>query len=337
MRRLKEICKVALATVAAVGLFGGALLGANLRSLHAATSEETYLPQTVEYVSIPDNPVPEEEDFQALNVTIINITHEDVRVNPLALSLEDAAHIGAQYIYDIFGKCIYGMYVELEFIEWQNMTRTIWRGVVSENDRDTLARMAALYEISQQLNDEINARIEAGEDPYIVRRDMHDISLDFAYVQGDFYFTIDAITGERIDVSRPMSRGRMTVLEYRTLTDYLEREWYGRWEQAFVAELPRQETEELLQIAKEAAQRHFVNTSLVESEHVGSFAIFKYAGNGGFDRLIYVSFNITDETGRVAGVTVSQQTREVTDIGTMRNDILPIDAYFTAIYTYDDE
>jgi len=112
--KFKEIGKVAIATVMAVAIFGGALWGINSRTFLGATSVETSLPQTVEDISIPDPPVPEES--QVINLAVSHVTRENVEISPRALSLEDAVHVGTRYILDVFGVDIKGMYLELELV-----------------------------------------------------------------------------------------------------------------------------------------------------------------------------------------------------------------------------
>lgn len=341
--KIKEVLRVAVSAALAVGLFGSMLLGVNHLTLQASTNGETYLPPA-EYVSVPESPVSDE--IQVPKVTIINTTYECTEIPAIALPLDEAAQIGAQYIYDIFGKCIDGMYVELSFMgSERHMTRNIWSGVVSDRDRGTLERMAQ----SNQLTEEFQARVDAGECPRDVRMNMEDLSIFDTYTPGDFYFMIDAVTGERIDISRP-SRGsfNFSIDESRALHEYLERRWGRDTSAAFVAEISPRTQEELGHIARDYGQRHFVNTTVTYVEFAGAWASFILSGNNTFDRVVYVSFVVTDSTGRVASVAVALESHTVSAISTMRNDFIPryvsFDAsvngewsHYRAIEEYDGE
>lgn len=317
--KIKEILRVTAATITAVTIFGSALLGANLLTLQAATSGETYLP-VPQTVSIPDNPVDTvPEGFQPPTVNIINTTVGDCEVPPLALSLEEAAQIGAQYIWDMFGESIDGMYVELSFANWDHLTRAIWQGAVSTHDRDTLAR----NKYHNTLHEEMMTRTDAGEDPMELRRDIETRAQAMRYEQADFYFTIDAVTGMRIDVFKNsvVMRG-MTMHESEAINEYIQRNWghdRDNWHDAFTPDISRQEQEALVQVAKEYAQRHFNNTTVVNAEFGGAFVNFVYI-DGVITREISVNFRVTDDTGRDAYVAMHQGT--VVSISTLRNDMV---------------
>ena len=86
------------------------------------TGQETTIILATEYVNIPESNLPQPGQ-QARSMTVIDTSMGEV--NPLAISPEKAAEIGAQYIYDIFGVCISGMYVEVEYMAFT--TRTFLR------------------------------------------------------------------------------------------------------------------------------------------------------------------------------------------------------------------
>jgi len=315
--KIKEVAKVAISTVAAVGLFGGLLWGVNARTIQAATEYEGYVPQTVEYVSIPENPIP--EDFYASNLTVLNTSFEGEIPSPLALSMEDAAQIGAQYIWDIFGERIDGMYVEMQFAGWDHMSRELWLGSVSNSNRDTVARRNR----ANELHNEIIARMEAGEDRDYIIESMGDISRFSMYVPGDFYFVIDAITGERIDIWRlaAINNRGFTMEEHEFLNDYIEREWGGDWSLLFAEVTDDSRAEVFSSIAKNYAQIHFTNTVIVDAVFMEAFSFPAVRGTTVTHHISF-SFNITDETGRVATVTLDENGALMT-ITTSVNDIIP--------------
>ena len=323
--KVKEVLRVAAVTAVAVAVFGGALLGINTFVLQAATNGETYLPQAVAEVSIPDDPVEAvAEGPKAPNLTVINTTFpQDVVIPPLALPMEDAAQIGAQYIMDVLGVCIDGMYVELTYIRGhEGISRTLWNGAVSSACRDTITRMLHWNEV----NDELMARMESGVDRENADVDVLDTLIDelnrYEYISAYFYFTIDAVTGQRIDIwqTSPGSRNA-TAREIEAINEYLRRErgGYGR---GCAPEISAEDKYELGQLAAEYAQRHFNNSAVVDVEFAHAFTNLVYAGNNNIARYIYAMFAVTDDTGRVAHVSICLNDRVLNSISTIRNDLI---------------
>lgn len=252
------------------------------------------------------------------NVTVIDIAFDTTPILSQAMTLDSAAQVGAQYIYDIFGRDITGMYVELEFSNWDHMTRPLWHGSVSANNRNTLHRRNR----SSELHEEFFARYDLGEDREAIIQDLEGFMYYTAYHPADFYFVIDAITGKRIDIwiSLPHMRGGLTIEQSDALSEYIEREWDGDWSAAHEIELSQQEMDELRQLAEAAAQRHFEGTTVVSIDQGTASTNFIYQGNGIFDREASAFFTATDETGRDAMVTVHNNTRQVIGVSTMGND-----------------
>ena len=307
--------------MATVGLFGCALLGTNIWMLHAATDSETYLPPAVEDIAIPDNPVPEETE--TLNINLTNVTVEETEIPSTALSMEEAAGIGAQYIMDIFGEDIDGMYIEFEFSDWDHMTRSMWFGVVSGVYRNSTQRNLRIRE----LRDEFATRSAASE--YSIWIDdtyWYEIMNAYPYIHGYFYFMIDAITGERIDIWRPSATNRgWTREESDVITEYIEREWQNNWDDLFNRETDPAIIEEFSPIALDYAGRHFINSTVVDVEFNGAMISLVVDDNNAVVHLMSLAFLVTDDTGRVAGVIITQDDHMVTSISTSRNDIVPWD------------
>jgi len=314
--KIKEVIKVAVSSVLAVGLFGGFLVGLNIFTLQAAISGEIYIPAT-ENVSVPDNPVA--EDFPAPSLTAIDISLYHDEASPLALSIDDAAQIGAQYIWDVFGQDIDGMYVELSYSSANRTTRSHWTGAVSASDRHTLARRALIDEMT----DTFMYRIEAGDDPITIREEWVNYTDYFEYVSGCFYFVIDAITGERIDIWIPFNVA-FSIEQTSALHAYLERNWGDNLSAAFAVEATPEQHEIFGPIAQEYGQRHFNNTAVVSVMFVEGFATLLYVDRNTFYRDITLRYDVMDETGRIASVSINESTRTATGISTMRNDMIMI-------------
>jgi len=255
------------------------------------------------------------------NVTAINITFENTTVNPMALSIEDAAQLGAQYIQDIFGQNINGMYVELEFSDWEHVSRILWNGAVSISRRNTLEHRTRLNE----LNEMFMERYAAGEDAEDIRADMEDLFNNYSYTPARFYFAIDAITGKRINIwQNSQEIQNQPIPEPMAMEEYIEREWGGDWGAAFEAEVTSQEKEDFIPMAMEYAQRHFNNTTVVDAVFSNAFSSIIYTGSGNFDRQTYMNLMATDETGREAHLTFRLASRELSSISTMNNDFIPM-------------
>lgn len=269
-----------------------------------------------------DPPSQNQNPAQNFSLTTINTTFEGTEVSPMALSLEEAAQIGAQYIQDIFGENINGMYVELDFANWEHMTRNLWHGAVSVSRRNTLENRARFNE----LNDEFTARLDAGEDMDDIQADMDELFRNVIYTPALFYFAIDAVTGKRINIWRSTSSTLNQLIPGpMAMEEYVEREWGGDWEAAFHAEITPQEKDELHPLAIVYAHKQFDSTTVMNVEFSNSFASLIYAGNGNFNREYSVTFYATDETGRGAHITFELASRTMTSISTISNDFIPFD------------
>lgn len=252
------------------------------------------------------------------NLTIIDITHEYTEMHPRAMSMDVAAQVAAQYILDVFGENISGMFVELEFTNWSHMTRTLWHGAVSVSGRNTLEHRAR----NMELNEVTTARIEAGEDWDDIMADMADMFP--TYIPARFYFYIDGVTGERVDIWITLPEHIQTMNESIPLHEYIEQEWGGDWTTAFDVDLSPPEIDALNPIVLAYAQRHFNDSTITGMEFESAFMAFIYSG-GGFDRDPSAVFVGTSDAGRVARVTIHIASRTVTSINTMSNDFIPMD------------
>jgi len=258
----------------------------------------------------------------AHNVSIINTTHDSVAIDPMALPIEEAARVGLEYVREIFGHNTDGMYVELEFSDWDHMTRTLWQGTVSANNRNTLANRAGITE----LNAIFSARLEAGEDSEDIFADMADMFLAYNYVPGRFTFFIDGITGQRIDIWQTTTVHTRLEDESIPLHEFIEQEWGGDWTAAFEIEIDPQVKEELGLVAMMYAQLHFNTSAVVDIRFEVTSVSFIYNG-GGFDRDPSAIFVATDDTGREAHLNINIATRTLLGINTMVNDFIPMDLY----------
>jgi len=316
---IKEFLKVAIASLVAVGMFGVLLLTANHLVFGAATSQEATISLPV-YVSVPESNLPTPGN-QARNMAVIDLSMGEI--NPLALSPEEVAEIGAKYIYNIFGVCIDGMYVEVDFMDRGVFsTRSFWRGYVSVNNRNTLERRAAQGELIENF---LRENPEGSEGWYAHKNDRSFVDLGqyFEFIPEDFYFIIDAVTGEWIDIAHRAAemRGRTSeetlAIRQAAMEQNIDIARFGD------VNLDNEEKNELVRVASYYGQRQFASTTVVDVELLRAFTDFALDDSG---NIIIVpgraNFMVTDNTGRVAGISICMLTMQVTSISTMRNDMV---------------
>lgn len=210
--RGKEILKVALISVLSVALFGAGFIGFNRVIFAAATAEPTPLSQPQEVVDAPYEPRTEarqrerseqqQRPFIPPALTVFESAHAGLRpaVPAVAMSMEEAAQIGARYIWDVFGASIDGMYVEMFFSAHPSQSRSYWSGAVREE--------AFVYEYVMR----DNLTIRAHNDAVL------------------YQFRIDAVTGMRVDIISTPLRDRIVNILDDTMRDNAMSERYAMLE-----------------------------------------------------------------------------------------------------------
>ncbi|MCL2225363.1 MAG: hypothetical protein FWB96_10410 [Defluviitaleaceae bacterium] len=311
--KVKEIFKVAAVCALSIGVMSSAFIGFNRLTFSAATNGTEPLP-IVEALSPAPAPLAqteqnEQDDYAAFvpptAVTIVASPwlndHPNNTVSEHAMQMEEAARIGAEYIWDIFGERIDGMYVEMFYASWPGQMRSYWIGNVGSIPASAVGRDETLRSYSPQ-----------------------------------FSFTIDAVTGMRVDIGRLIDR--LAGLSEEELEAFMQwrtgderRDWHIAWHYKNTAErmaylgLTDADIEPYLQTAREAAARHFNTTTLVlETE---SFAITAGPANipsqSAFSGIL---FTIEDNTGRE--LQMSLHNGEAVSIHTQHNDIVPGFSYY---------
>ena len=283
--------------------------------------------------------------FVPPNITAIDTTfrstddRQGVDINPAALSPESAAQIGAQYIWDVFGESIDGMFVEVSFDDWEFNTRSHWRGAVTINNRYTLEQREEWEVKMAELMAEIDARIYAGEDPDEVHQDVFGNIEHHEYVTALFYFTIDALTGKRIDIWQATPFRIFTEEESQILNEYMQNMDRDISGTMFNANLTPQEKVALSQMASDYAARHFNNTTVMNTSFTNASNNIDIDLEGNVVFLPgFASFDVTDSAGRVASISINLNLNKVTSISTIQNDMLPFEFdYFDASERLGDE
>jgi hypothetical protein len=177
----KELLKVVAMCVLSIGLFSVVFIGFNQRIFAAATNEPAPLPTQSEIFTpaqnsehlLPEAGIGRVQDGPIFTAPALTLIYQHVHSAPAsAMSMEEAAQIGARYIWDVFGTSIDGMYVHMFYTAHAAYSRTYWHGTVR----------AERFDIENIMGDDREARIA-----------LNDAIL--------YNFRIDAITGMRVDVS----------------------------------------------------------------------------------------------------------------------------------------
>ncbi|MCL2827605.1 MAG: hypothetical protein FWD99_02595 [Oscillospiraceae bacterium] len=309
MRKQKDIVKVALGSLFAIGLFGFSFLIVNHVSFAVAANETVQLPALAETITIPE--ILTLEEFPMPDVTLVRVqTFHSMQIEErdFIMSMEEAARLGALYIWDVFGERIDGMIIEMTYgwapaeeLEGWAQDHAQWAGLVSLFDEDRLRFM-------QKEPWEWDALREA--DP-----DLFDESMEILWAGRQFYFSIDAITGNRLAINRPhMFHMERADDPSQTVTREEAGEANNLWHRVrmagepdpFPLDLTEEELALYLQLAHTYAQRHFLFVPVAD-------VVFESAWPAEFDRdetgeIIAIdfllSFAASDETGRTISLSI---------------------------------
>ena len=256
--RAKENLKVAGVSVLAIGLFSTAYLGANNIALATATSGSTLLSASyVAQVSTPVVSIPNAEQrlsatdssvFVPPSITVERspFQYDDIPAN--VMPMEEAAHVGARYVWDTFGVNIDGMFVIMNYDNcWFRPGRGRWTGSVALPADEASSIYATWHSV-------------IGEVPWLWGATV-------------FTFTVDATSGERLEIAYRTPRGNHPpqVIEHDTqplwesaqglaiqaMTDYEVAAFIG---------LSSEQLEAYRQEALAIAQAHFIDADIASVE-----------------------------------------------------------------------
>ena len=311
--KIKEVLKIAVASIASVAIFGATLWGVNHLTLAALTGGFTSLPPAVTHISVPENMVSVE--FTSPNVTVTDITlrspRQPVEEDLLILSSAEVAEIGAQYIWEIFGKSIEGMYVEVELAHWFPTNRPHWQGAVTVENRYTLE---IREERQRQIERYIEQRAWVERGGYI--RPTVEPPVFVEYVPALVYFSIDALTGERVNIYKPPT---YIARDYFAWYEFTEQLW------AETTNLTAQQENELIEIAWYFGQMHFNHSTVVDVQLLQTMQTRGRDDAGNlFIEVGSAAFEIFDDMMRNAVVNICLHSFEVTSIATLNVDIRPV-------------
>lgn len=297
--QVKDLLKIVGVTALTLTLSASTFLCVNNLAFAAATKPEQLAPVSAPVgpdTKAADNAI--KSDYKKPNIKIIcnNPLDENGKPYPLhspgadALSPEEAAQIGAQYIWDMEGKSIDGKVVEMLYEARPFNSRSYWLGTVVNSEENLVGSEIKI---------------------------LHS-------------FTIDAVTGDMIAIyANPnihvpdLCEGKIVTITPVQL-------------EAMQFEAPP-EVEEYAEFAREYAQKHF-NHSKVTSVEFTWLGVHKKDGDyvkaykAGKDTLypftIYekgrtITFNVTDDTGRVATIAIYMDTNQVIDLDTTDSGFIP--------------
>ena len=290
-KRRKEYLAALMIATLAIGMFTALFLGVNLRAFAASTTGTERVPLLVDTVEVQAEPILP-TGYQTPNLTVLvpDIYHQ-TRAN--ILSAEEAAELGARYIWEVFGESIDGTYVEMVYAYWPASIRSAWVGMVFSSD--PTGRWDDILVVDGHLE-------------YAPQNVM-------AYY---FMFSIDSVTGKRINLFADFSQYVCNDIERFSRDDLLA---------SSVFDIVPTFTTNHIESAEEFASRHFNTSTVVDIQFNDElinplgFALDEY-GNIIATNYILI-FNVTDDTGRVAEVWICQQTGELISISTSDNDFIP--------------
>ncbi|MCL2202082.1 MAG: hypothetical protein FWB75_08965, partial [Oscillospiraceae bacterium] len=299
------------ASVAGLSLLETATPSAEARTTPATPSqvserilENATIPQAAPAVAVaaaatePDE-VPNETDgldyagtqaeFVPPSVTVLKSPFQQGQIPENILTMDEAAQIAARYIWDVFGACIDGMYVQLMYSNWPGVSRAYWNGTV-----------ASSAELLDRTSD------------------------DFEF---KYFFFIDAETGMRVNISNATGRRGAGSRNVDMCDDMIMAQRRSPLMLAFMdfdleeriaaLGLSQEMLDTYTQTALEFAQRHFYNSEVVEFGLAGAWSInasiaFDAKGNESLN-LEILNFTAIDDTGREASVTITSENSQFSD------------------------
>lgn len=271
-----------------------------------ATNESLYASQTLHLeelahasYDLPQEVYPKELYFISANLTVILSPYQD-NVPPSVMSMEDAAQIGARYIWDVFGESIDGMYVVMFHTNWVGHIRQHWGGNVFLTEATEPFDPSFFFLIDSSTGERIDIS-------YFTTANTRGNS-DFSY--GDSEVAGAWATSEEEFETWFSSE---EWLQIHSMDDDGLKQYLGLTNEMF---------EEYTQAVVEYAQGHF-NQSAIAVVNLGTSAVTSsgeiittsgigilpfICDNGNmYPRVATLTFDVIDENERIAQVTISSR------------------------------
>ena len=292
----KEILSVAMAVVLCIGLFSAAFACANHFAFAAVTGKTESITPVAATVKIPVAQIATPDDYQQPELFVYDATDRRLASNPNALSAEEAAELGALYIWAIFGESIEGKTIKMSYCVWPSHTRAYWLGEVAESK-------------------------DAAEN--------HDILYDF-YICAISGERVD-VHNMNPDIGGRMREGEWTTKHreiYSLLNAFMEEyRLAGRVDEldAMFAVRPTEEQlDKYGQLAKDYGAKHFIGTEVTELVFLRGGSSVDMDEDGNFVKTDKsLTFKVTDSTGRCVDVCLAIETRTLLNLSSSQYDIVP--------------
>ncbi len=241
--------------------------------------------------------------------------YEGSTPSPQALPMEEAAELGAQYVWTMTGESLDGKVVQMRYADRPYSSRAYWIATVADSAEELVIP-------------ECTGPVESDEGAYV-----GSVS-SCPPLEEHLSFTLDALTGNPVTINPVTNHltgttadlGETRVVE-ATLAEL----------EAMKYEAPS-DTAEYAELVRQYAERHFKYSAVVsvEFERVGVGVVDRQeyieaiqAGRDTTypfhltDRGLSMSFVVTDDTGRVAYVTIDKDSRLLTSLDTQDSDFIP--------------
>jgi len=281
------ILTTAVAAIMAIAVFCGMFLGANAFAFAAATNNPAAIPSAQDgprAAVVADAAAP--QGFQSPSLTIVERTHEGqqpIAKSARAMSIEEAAELGAQYIWDMYGESIDGKRVDLFYASFPSSTRAYWLGYVI---------------------DPFETEVENAQGHMVIGVERYN-------------FSLDAITGERIGIGKAFP----TSIDW----DFTMEEILDLRLRFMNPTFTPEQMDKYAQLAKDYADVHFAFTNVVSVTFSHATpAIYARDLAGSLEATNYVLwFDVTDDTGREAKVSIISELGQLFILDTQHCDIVP--------------
>ena len=303
-KKINELVKAVMAAALCIGLFSAVFVGVNALAYASVTGKTDNVQLATASVDIPaERTAP--EGYVQPTLSVYEAPNEWYIASADALTPEEAAELGAQYIWEVFGESIDGKAIEMFYSAWPSHTRAYCHGLVLDKPR--------------------------GEEPVAGMADLREEASEL------FNFTLDAVTGERISLYQDLAERYDALkndLSITTEERLALRKRYALYAESNAAAdlmVPPHELKAYAQIAEEYAQRHFHQSTVTNVAFASAqpyFAGLHRQENQFGDREIVPQyqiyhFTVTDNLGREAEVAVISELKQLYYLSTQDNDIVP--------------